>query len=86
MGQLRLARSFICVGCGESDWIRGRRARALEELGIAQEMLAAAPRLRHAQPAGERMAVATQALAAGDDRRADAALARAIERLRPLPR
>jgi len=86
MGQLRLARSFICVRCGDSDWIRERRARALEELGVAQAMLAAAPRLRHAEAVGERMAAASQALAAGEDRRADAALARAIERLRPVPR
>jgi hypothetical protein len=27
-GQLRLARRFLCVPCGEDDWNRGRRARA----------------------------------------------------------
>ncbi|MBP0465761.1 hypothetical protein J5Y09_17670 [Roseomonas sp. PWR1] len=83
MGQLRLVRRFVCPGCVESDWNRGRRARALAELGVAQAMLAAAPGLRQAQRAGERMAAAGQALAAGDDRRADTALAQAIERLRP---
>ncbi len=86
MGQLSLARSFLCVRCAEDDWIRARRARALEEVQVAQAMLAATPRLRHAQMAGERMAAAAQALAAGETRRADAALAQAIERLRPAPR
>lgn len=86
MGQLRLARLFVCPRCGDSEWQRQRRARAAEEIGVARAMLAATPRLRHAEAAGERMAAAEQALAAGDDRRADAALARAIERLRPLPR
>jgi hypothetical protein len=86
MGQLRLVRSFVCPRCVDSEWQRGRRARALEELGVAQAMLAATPRLRHAEVAGGRIAAAAQALAAGDDRRADAALVQAIERLRPLPR
>jgi len=85
-GQLRLARSFICVRCGESDWIRDRRARASEELAVAQAMAAAVPSLRHVEQVRAQMALAEQALAARDDRRADAALVRAIERLRPLPR
>jgi hypothetical protein len=85
-GQLRLARSFICVRCGEDDWIRGRRARAAEELAVAQAMAEAVPSLRHVAQMRAQMAVAEQALATGDTRRADAALARAIERLRPLPR
>ena len=83
---MRLARRFVCPRCVESDWQRGQRARAMEELGVAQGMLAATPRLCHARFAGERMAAAAQALAAGDDRRADAGLAQAIARLRPLPR
>jgi hypothetical protein len=66
--------------------MHGRRARAAEELAVAREMLAAVPRLRHAEAVGARLATAAQALAAADDRRADAALAWAIERLRPLPR
>lgn len=88
MGQLRLARRFICVRCvqPQSDWMRAQRARAAEELAVAQEMLAAAPRLRHAERVGARLGSAQQALAAADDRRADARLAWAIERLRPLPR
>jgi hypothetical protein len=49
-------------------------------------MLAAAPRLRHAEAVRGQMVAAEQALAAADDRRADAALTRAIGRLRPLPR
>jgi hypothetical protein len=88
MGQLRLVRRFICPRCAEpqGDWTRARRARAAEELAVAQAMLAAAPRLRHAEQVGARMATAAQALAAAEDRRADAALAWAIERLRPSPR
>ncbi len=86
IGQLRLARSFVCVWCVGSEWMRGQRARAAEELAVAQAMLAAAPRLRHAEAVRGQMVAAEQALAAADDRRADAALARAIGRLRPLPR
>ncbi len=88
MGQLRLVRRFICRRCvgPESEHDRRQRARATEELAVAREMLAAAPRLRHAEQVAARLAVAQQALAASDDRRADAALAWAIERLRPLPR
>jgi hypothetical protein len=87
-GQLRLTRRFICPRCvdPQSAWMRGQRARAAEELSVAQEMLAAAPRLRHAEHVGRRLGAAQQALAAADDRRADAALTWAIERLRPLPR
>ncbi|BDG74691.1 hypothetical protein [Roseomonas fluvialis] len=85
-GQLRLARSFICVRCMQDDWIRGRRARASEELAVAQGMAEAVPTLRHVEQVRAQMAMAEQALAAGDVRRADAALGRAIERLRPLPR
>lgn len=87
-GQLRLVRRFICPRCvqPQSEWMRGQRARAAEELTVAQEMLAATPRLRHAEAVGARLAVAQQALAAAEDRRADASLAWAIERLRPLPR
>ena len=66
--------------------MRGRRARAREELAVAQEMAEAVPSLRHVEQVRAQLTVAEQALAAGDDRRADAALARAIERLRPLPR
>jgi hypothetical protein len=85
-GQLRLARSFLCIRCGEDDWIRSRRARAGEELAVAQAMAEAVPTLRHVAQVRAQMAVAEQALAEGDSRRADAALQRAIERLRPLPR
>jgi hypothetical protein len=85
-GQLRLARSYICVPCGEDDWIRGRRVRAREELAVAQAMAETVPNLRHVEQVRAHMMAAEQALAAGDARRADAALARAIGRLRPLPR
>jgi hypothetical protein len=85
-GQLRLARSFLCVTCGEDDWIRGRRVRAREELAVAQAMAEAVPSLRHVEQVRAQMTAAEQALAAGNDRRADAALARAIGRLRPLAR
>lgn len=85
-GQLRLARSFLCLSCGEDDWNRGRRARAREELAVAQSMAEAVPSLRHVDQVRAQLTVAEQALAAGDARRADAALARAIGRLRPLPR
>jgi hypothetical protein len=87
-GQLRLARSFLCVPCGEDDWNRGRRARAREELAVAlaMAMAEAVPGLRHVGQVRAQMTAAEQALAAGDSRRADAALARAIGRLRPLPR
>jgi hypothetical protein len=83
---LRLARSFLCVRCAEDDRQRGRRARAIEEVQVAPAMLAAAPRLRHAQVAGASIETAAQALAAGDARRADAALAPTFEGLRPSPR
>lgn len=86
MGQLRLVRRFICPRCIESEWQQGRRRRAAEELGVAQAMLAAVPRLRHAEAVRGLLAAVQQALAAADDRRADAALVRAIERLRPRPR
>lgn len=88
MGQLRLARRFICPRCvsPQSEDARRQRARAAEELAVAQQILAAAPRLRHAEQVAARLGVAQGALAASDDRRADAALAWAIERLRPLPR
>jgi hypothetical protein len=85
-GQLRLARRFICVPCGEDDWIRDRRVRAREELAVAQAMAEAVPNLRHVEQVRAQMMAAEQALTAGDSRRADAALARAIGRLRPLPR
>jgi hypothetical protein len=85
-GQLRLARSFLCVPCGEDDWNRVRRARAREELAVAQAMAEAVTGLRHLEQVRAQMTAAQQALAAGNDRRADAALARAIGRLRPLPR
>ncbi|CAH0271840.1 hypothetical protein [Roseomonas sp. CECT 9278] len=88
IGQLRLVRRFICPRCvsPQSEDARRKRARATEELAVAREMLAAAPRLRHAEQVAARLGVAQQALAASDDRQADAALAWAIERLRPLPR
>jgi hypothetical protein len=85
-GQLRLARSFLCVPCEEDDWNCGRRARAREELAVAQSMAEAVPSLRHVDQVRAQMTVAEQALAAGDASRADAALARAIGRLRHLPR
>jgi hypothetical protein len=83
MGQLQLVRRFLCPRCLDSAWLQAGRARATEELGVAQAMLAATPRLRHAEAVGARLTTAVQALAATDDRRADAALAWAIERLRP---
>ena len=86
LGQLRLARRFVCPDCRDSAWQRGRRARAAEEVGVAQAMLADSSRLRHADAVGARLATARQALAAADDRRADAALVWAIERLRRSPR
>ncbi len=87
-GQLRLVRRFICPRCvsPQSEDARRQRARASEELAVAQSMLAAAPRLRHAEQVAARLGVAQQALTTSDDRAADAALTWAIERLRPLPR
>jgi hypothetical protein len=85
-GQSPLARRFLCPGCAASEGRHTARARAGDELAVARAMLEAVPRLRHAERVRAQPAAAGQALAVGDDGRAGAALAAAIERLRPLPR